>query len=79
LPNPTQSGHNIRLAALEFSKNFLVQSRSRHLSAIDQGNPTAAEQLLPLVHDELPEAGHGESRAGEARADAARRGAPARG
>ena len=26
---------------------------TRILSAIDQGDPTAAEQLLPLVYDEL--------------------------
>ena len=26
---------------------------TRILSAIEQGNPTAAEQLLPLVYDEL--------------------------
>jgi ECF sigma factor len=26
---------------------------TRILSAIEQGNPSAAEQLLPLVYDEL--------------------------
>ena len=29
---------------------------TRILSAIEQGDPSAAEQLLPLVYDELPEA-----------------------
>ena len=41
---------------------------TRILSAIEQGDPHAAEQLLPLVYDELlqtrgPEAGPGNSRA----------------
>ena len=43
---------------------------TRILSAIDQGDPHAAEQLLPLVYDELRRLAAGEDGPGEARADA---------
>ena len=41
---------------------------TRILSAIEQGDPKAAEQLLPLVYDELRAAGRPEAGPGEARA-----------
>ena len=43
---------------------------TRILSAIEQGDPQAAEQLLPLVYDELRKLASPEARPGEAGADA---------
>ena len=43
---------------------------TRILSAIEQGDPQAAEQLLPLVYDELRKLAAPEAGAGEARPDA---------
>ena len=43
---------------------------TRILSAIEQGDPHAAEQLLPLVYDELRKLAAPEAGPGEARADA---------
>ena len=43
---------------------------TRILSAIEQGDPQAAEQLLPLVYDELRQAGGPEAGPGEAGPDA---------
>ena len=43
---------------------------TRILSAIEQGDPQAAEQLLPLVYDELRKLAAAEAGPGEARADA---------
>ena len=45
---------------------------TRILSAIEQGDPRAAEQLLPLVYDELREVGGGEVGARETRPNAGR-------
>ena len=52
---------------------------TRILSQIESGDPSAAEQLLPLVYEELREAGRREDGAGEAGADAPGDGASARG
>ena len=49
------------------------------LSAIEQGDPHAAEQLLPLVYDELRQLGRAQAGAGEAGTDAAGHGAGPRG
>ena len=43
---------------------------TRILSAIEQGDPHAAEQLLPLVYDELRKLAAAEAGPGEARPDA---------
>ena len=44
---------------------------TRILSAIEQGDPHAAEQLLPLVYDELRKLAAAEAGPGEAGPDAA--------
>ncbi len=48
-------------------------------SVMEQDDPHTAEQLLPLVYDELQEAGRGEARPGKPRADAPGHGPGARG
>ena len=52
---------------------------TRILSQIEQGDPSAAEQLLPLVYDELRKLAAPEAGAGEARPDAAGHGPGPRG
>ena len=52
---------------------------TRILAAIERGDPRAAEQLLPLVYDELRKLAAAEAGPGEARPDAAGDGAGARG
>ena len=44
---------------------------TRILSQIESGEPSAAEQLLPLVYDELPQAGRGQAGSRKARTNAA--------
>jgi RNA polymerase sigma factor (TIGR02999 family) len=39
--------------ALHLGRRFLMNDVTRILSAIDQGDPAAPEQLLPLVYEEL--------------------------
>ncbi len=48
---------------------------TRILSAIEQGDPRAAEKLLPLVYNELRKLASAETHAGEPGADAASHGA----
>ena len=47
------------------------------LSQIESGDPSAAEQLLPLVYERAAEAGSRQAGPGEARPDAAGHGAGA--
>ena len=47
-----------------------MDEASRLTSAVEQGDPQAAERLLPLVYDELREAGVPAAGAGGARPDA---------
>jgi RNA polymerase sigma factor (TIGR02999 family) len=58
LPTPLRNPHGRRLARIEARR--LCSCRipemsdiTRILAAIDQGDPSASEQLLPLVYDEL--------------------------
>ena len=46
-----------------------MTSVTRILSAIEQGDPDAAEQLLPLVYDELRRLAAEKMPAGKARSD----------
>jgi len=50
---------------------------TRILSAIEQGDPSAAEKLLPLVYEELRKTGGGKTGSRKAGADAAGDGAGA--
>src|SRR5215471_3937585 len=53
LRNPRPRLERVRSAGPSSSVVPPMSEVSRILSAIDQGDPSAAEQLLPLVYDEL--------------------------
>ena len=58
LPSPTQ-GNRFLSGSRAFLSSYGVNDVTRILSAIEQGDPSAAEQLLPLVYDELRQIGRG--------------------